>query len=200
MKDLTDPLHIFSYLRIYKNVVHEGINKNILEICKSSIPQFQKSRIFAHNDGSQQIQEKIRSAGAWNLDNITNDSKTAQYLCNLFKKIFREYTRTYMDSISFKNVGFSITTIDVLKYIKGGHYVYHHDDTLSAPRTFSCIYLINDGYEGGELCFNTLSGSNELILPSEPNSLIMWPSNFIYQHAVKPVTEGERYSVVSWIR
>ena len=42
--------------------------------------------------------------------------------------------------------------------------------------------------------------SSELILPSEPNSLIMWPSNFIYQHAVKPVTEGERYSVVSWIR
>tara|TARA_R100001244_G_scaffold131682_1_gene105436 strand:- start:48 stop:647 length:600 start_codon:yes stop_codon:yes gene_type:complete len=199
MKDLTDPLHIFSYLRIYKNVVHEGINKNILEICKSSIPQFQKSGI-ANNDGSQQIQEKIRSVEGWNLDNITNDSKTAQYLCNLFKKIFGEYTRTYMASISFKNVGFSITTIDVLKYIKGGHYVYHHDDTFSAPRTFSCIYLINDDYEGGELCFKTLSGSSELILPSEPNSLIMWPSNFIYQHTVKPVTEGERYSVVSWIR
>ena len=66
MKDLTDPLHIFSYLRIYKNVVHEGINKNILEICKSSIPQFQKSRIFAHNDGSQQIQEKLGPLGHGN--------------------------------------------------------------------------------------------------------------------------------------
>ena len=200
MKAITDPLHIFNYLRIYKNVVHEGINKNILEICKSSIPQFQKARIYANNQKPQQLQEKIRSVDGWNLDNITDDSKTAQYLCNLFKKIFSEYTRTYMNSISFKNYGFSITTIDILKYIKGGHYVYHHDDCFNAPRTFSCIYLINDGYEGGELCFNTLSGSNELIIPSEPNSLIMWPSNFMYQHTVKPVTEGERYSVVSWIR
>ena len=30
------------------------------------------------------------------------------------------------------------------------------------------------------------------------NRMIIWPSNFLYPHSVKPVTEGIRYSVVSW--
>jgi len=30
------------------------------------------------------------------------------------------------------------------------------------------------------------------------NRMLIWPSNFMYPHLVKPVTKGIRYSVVSW--
>ena len=38
----------------------------------------------------------------------------------------------------------------------------------------------------------------ELIIEKKSNRMIVWPSNFLYPHAVKPVTEGIRYSIVSW--
>ena len=37
-------------------------------------------------------------------------------------------------------------------------------------------------------------------LKPEPNSLIMWPSNFLYPHGVEPVSEGTRWSIVAWAR
>jgi len=66
------------------------------------------------------------------------------------------------------------------------------------PRTLSFIYLINDDYEGGELIFATPDFKNDLTIEKKKNTLIVWPSNFMYPHMVKPVTKGTRFSVVGW--
>ena len=55
-----------------------------------------------------------------------------------------------------------------------------------------------DDYEGGDLCFKDIKNNQELIIEKQKNRLIVWPSNFMYPHSVKPVTKGTRYSVVSW--
>ena len=31
-------------------------------------------------------------------------------------------------------------------------------------------------------------------------SIVFFPSNFMYPHTIKPITKGQRYSIVSWLR
>lgn len=53
--------------------------------------------------------------------------------------------------------------------------------------------VLNDDYEGGEFL---LFEDKEIKMPA--GSVIVFPSNFMYPHEVKPVKSGIRYSYVSW--
>ena len=72
------------------------------------------------------------------------------------------------------------------------------DHCKQYPRTLSGIFLLNNDYEGGELSFRNLDKTGEENIPVEPNRMIVWPSNFLFPHTVKPVKKGTRYSVVAW--
>ena len=50
-------------------------------------------------------------------------------------------------------------------------------------------------YEGGELVLYV--GEEGITVPKEQGKLIAFPSFTL--HEVKPVTKGERYSLVAWI-
>lgn len=53
--------------------------------------------------------------------------------------------------------------------------------------------VFNDNYTGGELI---MFRDQQVILP--PGSVIVFPSNFLFPHEVRPVKKGVRYSCVSW--
>ena len=57
----------------------------------------------------------------------------------------------------------------------------------------SLLGCLNDDYEGGELIM-----WDEEKIELKGGSLLIFPSNFMYPHEVKPVTKGSRYSYVSW--
>lgn len=86
-----------------------------------------------------------------------------------------------------------------------GKYDFHMDLGSDQPvcfRKLSCTILVNDDYEGGDLVFRGLpeddgQGNKIVHYPKTPGTIIFFPS-FMY-HAVKPVTKGTRYSIVTWI-
>jgi predicted 2-oxoglutarate/Fe(II)-dependent dioxygenase YbiX len=53
---------------------------------------------------------------------------------------------------------------------------------------------LNDDFEGGEFVFF----NKELKYKLEKGDAIMFPSNFMYPHEVMPVTQGTRYSIITW--
>jgi len=57
----------------------------------------------------------------------------------------------------------------------------------------SLLGVLNDDYEGGELIF-----WDDTEIELKGGSLLIFPSNFLYPHEVKPVKKGSRYSYVSW--
>lgn len=57
----------------------------------------------------------------------------------------------------------------------------------------SMIGLLNDDYQGGELI---LWDDYEVKL--NVGDVVVFPSVFLYPHRVQPVTQGTRYSLVSW--
>jgi hypothetical protein len=59
--------------------------------------------------------------------------------------------------------------------------------------TMSSLILLNDDFEGGEF----VMFENEVI-PLKAGDIMIFPSNFLYPHKVLPVTNGTRYSCVSW--
>ncbi len=60
--------------------------------------------------------------------------------------------------------------------------------------TLSIIGVLNDNYEGGELVM-----FEDKTIHTQAGDLIIFPSNFLFPHEIKPVTKGVRYSYVSWV-
>ena len=87
-------------------------------------------------------------------------------------------------------------TYQLLKYGQDQHFSNHVDDSPTFPRRISTLYYLNEDYLGGEINFPRF---NLKIKPSA-NQMILFPSTYVYNHSVSPVTEGTRYVVVSWLR
>ena len=84
----------------------------------------------------------------------------------------------------------------LLKYGKGQKFDRHTDDHPDFPRRISLTYYANDDYEGGEIEFDEFN----LTIKPVKNQLLLFPSAYVYTHAVHPVISGTRYAVVQWMR
>jgi hypothetical protein len=113
---------------------------------------------------------------------------TKEFHANL-KPCLDQYLNTYYAKIEkFENP-------QLLRYGKEQMFHNHIDDHPFFTRRISLTYYLNDNYEGGDVEFDRHS----LRFKAEKNDLLIFPSNFIYNHQVHPVTEGLRYVVVQWM-
>lgn len=83
----------------------------------------------------------------------------------------------------------------LLRYGKGQKFHDHIDDHPFFTRRISMTFYINDDYEGGDIEFSRFN----LRVKAKANQLLVFPSNFIYNHQVHPVTSNLRYVIVQWI-
>ena len=89
----------------------------------------------------------------------------------------------------------------VTRYTKDGFYNWHTDgmgshndlDNEGTTRKLSMSVILNSDYEGGDLEMRDLENK---IPRLEEGSIIVFPS--FVEHRVTPVTEGIRYSLVTW--
>lgn len=84
----------------------------------------------------------------------------------------------------------------LLKYSSGEQYKAHYDGASETGRAVSAITYLNSNYVGGELEFPNF----RVKIKPEPGMLILFPSNFAYQHIAHPVTEGTKYALVTWLK
>jgi hypothetical protein len=132
------------------------------------------------------------------LSNLSNSISNVHWF-NLLYFYFNKNLKQYKFDANILDYDYkNIFDIEILKYENSGFYTWHVDHFATIPRTMSCILLLNNDYEGGNLCFRNPDGSGEWEVEVKPNRMIIWPSNFLYPHTVKPVTKGKRYSVVAW--
>tara|TARA_E500000318_G_scaffold83016_2_gene78547 strand:+ start:2342 stop:2926 length:585 start_codon:yes stop_codon:yes gene_type:complete len=185
-----------NYVKVYENFLSEDILINFLKICKTST-KFKDADILGDDQKGGHIKKEIRDTLVWKMELIENKSLTEVHWSNLFCYFFKNAIEQYLDD--FKSfMTFNITEIQILKYRPGGHYQFHTDSSPGVARTFSCIFFVNDDYEGGDLVFKYPDTQRLYSVKKQKNTMVVWPSNFLYPHSVQPVTKGERYSVVSW--
>lgn len=91
------------------------------------------------------------------------------------------------------------------RYGKKGHYDWHVDAFPPEPignwqRKLSCSIQLSDedSYKGGDLIMKISAKGETATMSRKKGSVVVFPS-FI-EHKVTPVTKGERYSAVAWMK
>jgi hypothetical protein len=183
-----------------KNFIKIFDNSLKPEIISSLIKWLEKQNFENGLVDVEVLNKKIRNTQVFAFHNPSSGSQTGIHWGNLLGFLFLEGMKKYLSEVSKINglIG-RIQTIDALKYEVGGHYTYHVDSGPNMYRSLSAVLLLNNDYEGGELCFaDPINQECYLKVDVVPGRLIVWPSNFLYPHAVTPLKKGKRYSVVSW--
>ena len=183
-------MNIENFIQTYDNVLPERPLTNLLRYC--DVVKFEKSKII--NGGKDEENFDVRRTYIKDLSN-RSPSMTETHWTNLILSCFNNAFSNYLKKFS-PDSDVIVRDISILKYEINGFYNWHVDHCKEAPRTLSAIYMLNNNYEGGNLCFKF--GDKEKTMDVVSNRIVVWPSNFLYYHTVKPVTKGTRYSVVSW--
>jgi hypothetical protein len=185
-------MEIKNFIQVYDEILPWSILSNLLRYINTL--NFNKAAV----GGEETVDFNIRRTYTTGFNNLSN-SMTEVHWHNLLLHFFRHGLLHYKKNTNTIDFDWErISDISVLKYEQSGFYTWHTDHFAAIPRTMSCILLLNNDYEGGNLCFRNPDGSGEMEIEVKPNRMIIWPSNFLYPHTVKPVTKGTRYSVVAW--
>jgi hypothetical protein len=187
-------MEIKNFIKIYDEVLPWNVLSNLIRF--ANITDFKEAKIGGGE--KNQTNFNIRRTYTLPLSNLSNSVSNVHWF-NLLYFYFNQNLKQYKFDANILDYDYKdIFDIEILKYENSGFYTWHVDHFATIPRTMSCILLLNNDYEGGNLCFRNPDGSGEWEVEVKPNRMIIWPSNFLFPHTVKPVTKGKRYSVVAW--
>jgi hypothetical protein len=187
-------MEVKNFIKIYDRILPLNVLGNLIRYANQS--KFIETLV---GGGTEAVVDfSVRKTYTLPLSNL-DKSFTVTHWYNLLQYHFNLCLREYKKDNNIIDFDLDkVTNIEILKYENTGFYNWHTDHFSVHPRTMSCILLLNNDYEGGNLCFRNPDGSGEWDVEVKANRMIVWPSNFLYPHTVKPVTKGTRYSVVAW--
>lgn len=117
------------------------------------------------------------------------EGPTDDQLYDITKKALEHYKSIVPRAHMSSDCGYKL-----LRYDVGGRYVEHTDAYVTEPRYLTLSVTLNDEYDGGHWSF---FGGQYQLFP-EKGTAVMFPSNFMFPHAIMPVTKGTRYAFVTW--
>lgn len=185
-------MEINNFIKVYDDLLTTPTLDSLLKYSKNKAVYTQGE--IVENDGIS-LNTNIRKTQVHALNNNSLSLSNVHW-GNLLSTVFLRLVNNYIRNFDCPIKG--IIDVSILKYEDCGFYDWHTDHCPAIPRTLSLILMINDDYEGGSLCFKHPDNTNQEEILPKANRVIIWPSNFIYPHTVKPVTKGTRYSVVAW--
>lgn len=104
----------------------------------------------------------------------------------------------YLESVNSHAIVHVSSGYSLLRYREGGFFKEHVDVARDHPvlghRRLSTVVFCNDDYEGGQLVFPRQG----ITVEPEQGAMVLFPSGFTHPHEARPVTEGTKYSIVSW--
>jgi len=116
----------------------------------------------------------------------------AYSLSSNIKRGIEMYTKEYPQG-GYMNPPEKINTL--LRYRSGQKFHFHDDWGPLNNRLISYLIYLNDDYSGGEIDFKNIG----IKFKPKANSMVIFPSNFLFSHEALPVESGEKFAVVNWI-
>ena len=178
--------------------LNNWIPKNILN---KTIKELSNQDWKRHTYTSHLTFEQFSKNGNKELDILNNYELThIKKYYDLIWKAIEKYI--LIDKISGEELkgwkGFS--SIRFNRYNKGqimSKHIDHIVDLFTGEKRgvpiLSILGILNDNYKGGEFIM-----FDDYEIKFKAGDLIIFPSNFMYPHLVKPIIKGTRYSFVSW--
>ena len=144
------------------------------------------------------VNRKIRNCAGINMSlvdtiniNESNRRKLDNEVFQCATNALQKYREANTNCLVKKDTGYNL-----LRYQEGQFYTSHTDSFAEDPREVSCSFVLNDDFDGGEFAFF----NQELMYQIPKGSALMFPSNFMYPHEIMKVTNGTRYSIVTWFK
>ena len=165
-----------------------------------------KSRDPEENTDSTEgkLNLKIRNCGSIAMPYDRNDTEnfigdqnmieTQQKVHDILLPIFTSIEDDYMIDFGIKKRTWH-SRLEILKYDVGQFFENHIDTVPGILRTVSMVMYLNDDYSGGEIVFPRF----DLAIKPPKNSMLVFPSNYVYNHSAEKVTAGSKLAVASFM-
>ena len=178
-----------SYVTVFQGAIPQ-------DICRQTCNEldkvdWQQHTFYNVNTDSYHSTEKELSV-------FFNHVETKPFLMQLTHNLLTQYMKDlnfpwYNGWAGFTEIRFNRYAEQTNMKLHCDHIHSMFDGERKGIPTMTALGMLNDNFTGGELVMWT----NEVI-PMPAGSIVVFPSCFLYPHRVEPVTEGSRYSFVSW--
>ena len=182
-------LNYYKFIGHYKNIVSQ-------ELCNAIIEEdfdYSKST-YSTNKGISPNKERVKMDEIWIRKDHVFYEELNHAVSGVAERYSEEVKKNKRDFVVQKTTDFRLN-----KYEKGGYMSLHsdnihhsHGQQYGFPQA-SVLLFLNDNFKGGEFIVS------ELQLNIKKGDAIIFPSNFMFPHEVKKVTQGTRWSIVSWL-
>jgi predicted 2-oxoglutarate/Fe(II)-dependent dioxygenase YbiX len=178
------------YIYIVKNAIDT-------QTCDDILNEFKNSDEWVDTIiGSGRIEKEVRNCQTIviSFPHVIQKNKDIRYKLDMAifdgaSKCITEYNIKFPHCKIEEDSGY-----ELLRYGEGCFYTEHTDSFKARPRAVSCSFILNDDFEGGEFAFF----NKKLKYKLDKGDALLFPSNFMYPHEVMPVTNGTRYSIITW--
>ncbi len=211
--DIALPLMPNPYNELPYLVIENFLDERTCQQIVNGIQKDNNAKGAALRSRSKKMNQRIRKTKIYKLKRLH-----AKLYADAFEKARPQIEAFFALSLT------TATDVQVLEYTKGYFYKPHADDssvlidqdenivgfkqvaplrkitTVMFASRYDAAGTDNYSFNGGELTFNYFRDKEEnaVILKPKMGSLIVFPSNPIYTHEVKPVQEGYRLTLVQW--
>ena len=161
--------------------------------CNLLINYFEKNKNKTVLENCPEATTNINTTSTMDVFTIPHSTDEHKLVSDKIEKIINLY-HNYTEKFNMFHVARKQTLkyshmLRLMKYKKGAKI---HPHTDHDPFVYgSCTFNLNNNYKGGEFCF--FKGKKKLKL--NKGDALIFPADFFWVHEVKPIKEGERYSV-----
>ncbi len=190
---------LFPGIVVYDNVFLDGIKfieeLNFFE--KSGILEWSKPYI---NDGQKDyVNSQIRDLDVISIpfdrnEPLSDNERIIKNIGTIIKNSLDPYLNDYKSNFGATEFN-NYDSFQILRYGDGHHFANHVDDSVAFSRRISMSYYLSEDFEGGEIEFPRVG----IKIKPKSNQLLIFPSNYLFNHLVHPVKNGVRYTIVNWI-
>lgn len=187
------------FVKVYEGVFDPKFCKSVIKEIEKNVDWQEHDWNTGYNNNTGEDFPNIKKDD--NELSIGNyDNKKTQDIMDRLWFVLEDYYKTVLKDFYWSSSWLGYSTIRYNKYDVNKEMKLHcdHIHTLFTGNrrgipTLTILGTLNDNYEGGNLYLIDEE------VPMKTGSVVIFPSNFMYPHMVKPVTKGTRYSYVSWV-
>jgi hypothetical protein len=174
------------WIGYYENIMNDKQCKEIFNYPWDWAPSK-----YENNSGvSSNSEERVKMDEVW----VQDINKPYPLMRETVLKIVDIYAKEHERFSCIHHTNFRINRYGVGGFMSSHVDNIHHShgQSYGYPQC-SILLFLNDDYEGGQ--FVVVDKEYE----TKKGSAIVFPSNFMFPHEVREVTNGERWSVVTWV-
>jgi predicted 2-oxoglutarate/Fe(II)-dependent dioxygenase YbiX len=186
------PGNLKQYIKIYKDFVDP-------KICKGAVKSLKKVQWHEHQFHNAATNSFVSYDHELAISNDNIKEKEAlnsavwHALEKYIVKDFAEFHRWFNSWNGHTFVRFNKYDPTTEMKIHCDHIHSMFDGERKGVPVLTVLGGLNDDYEGGELVM-----WEDQVIDLPAGAVMVFPSNFLYPHEVRPVKSGVRYSYVSW--